>query len=242
MKKNLLDFYTKTAFSDDNKFYQQCDEVSISFWTATELANIILIKIDKVVVTPLMESEILIFCCRDVHNTLVLVKEDQIDKVLKALNSFCNNLWFTVDKFENEDVNFLDLRNMNNGSINIYVKDTNSDLHINYNSYEPWHTKTPWIRTLYNSARKICSNVTLSQEQVAHIEKVMSWNGYLRYVQNKIIKRLENRKNTGNNDTLEQQNIVTIFCRISHAEVQRETLTKSRIRKFKKHLDKPSKF
>ena len=31
MKKNLLDFYTKTAFSDDNKFYQQCDEVSISF-------------------------------------------------------------------------------------------------------------------------------------------------------------------------------------------------------------------
>ena len=70
----------------------------------------------------------------------------------------------------------------------------------------------------------------------------MSWNGYLRYVQNKIIKRLENRKNTGNNDTLEQQNIVTIFFILFHAEVQRETLTKSRIRKFKKHLDKPSKF
>ena len=70
----------------------------------------------------------------------------------------------------------------------------------------------------------------------------MSWNGYLRYVQNKIIKRLENRKILGTMDTLEQQNIVTIFCRISHAEVQRETLTKSWIRKFKKHLDKPSKF
>ena len=48
---------------------------------------------------------------------LVLVKEDQIDKILKVR--------FTVDKFENEDVHFLDLKIMNNGEINIYVKDVN---------------------------------------------------------------------------------------------------------------------
>ena len=48
---------------------------------------------------------------------LVLVNEDQIDKILK--------LRFTVDKFENEDVQFLDLKIMNNGEINIYVKDVN---------------------------------------------------------------------------------------------------------------------
>ena len=30
---------------------------------------------------------------------------------------------------------------MNNGEINIYVKDTNSGLFINNNSYEPWYTK-----------------------------------------------------------------------------------------------------
>ena len=68
---------------------------------------------------------------------MVLVTEDQIDKILKALNSFHNNLQFTVDKFENEDVHFLDLKIMNNGDINIYVKDANSGLYINYNSYEP---------------------------------------------------------------------------------------------------------
>ena len=48
---------------------------------------------------------------------LVLVKEDQIDKILKVR--------FTVDKFENENVQFLDLKIMNNGEINIYVKDVN---------------------------------------------------------------------------------------------------------------------
>ena len=48
---------------------------------------------------------------------LVLVKEDQIDKILKVR--------FTVDKFENENVQFLDLKIMNNDEINIYVKDIN---------------------------------------------------------------------------------------------------------------------
>ena len=37
---------------------------------------------------------------------------------------------------------------MNNGGINIYVKDTNNGSYINYNSYEPWHTKTAWIRAI----------------------------------------------------------------------------------------------
>ena len=104
MKKLLLDSCTKKAFSY-NVIYQQCDEVSIGSSLAQVLLNIIL----KVVVTPLMKSGILKFYCRYVDDTLVSVKEDQIDKILKAFNSFNNNLQFNVDKFENEDVHLLDL-------------------------------------------------------------------------------------------------------------------------------------
>ena len=147
--------------------------VSMGSSLAPVLANIILTEFEKVVVTPLMESGILKFYCRYVDDTLLLVKEDQIDKILKEFNSFHNNLRFTVDNFENEDVHFLDLKIMNNGDINIYVKDTNSGLYINYNSYEPWHTKTAWVRALYDRAHKICSNNNLSQKQIARIKKVM---------------------------------------------------------------------
>ena len=108
MKKLLLDSCTKNAFSY-NVIYQQCDEVSIGSSLAQVLANIILTEFEKVVGTPLMKSRILKFYCRYVDDTLVLVKEDQIDKILKAFNSFHNNLRFTVDKFENEDVHLLDL-------------------------------------------------------------------------------------------------------------------------------------
>ena len=99
MKKLLTNSYTKTTFSDDNIFYQQCDGVSMGSSFAPVLANIILTEFEKVVVTPLMESGILKFYCRYIDNKLVLVKEDQIDKILKALNSFQNNFRFTVHKF-----------------------------------------------------------------------------------------------------------------------------------------------
>ena len=126
MKKLLLDSQTKTASSYDNILHKQCDEVSIGSSLAPVLANIILTEFEKVVVMPLMESGFLKKChCRYVNDTLVLVKEDHIDKILKTFNSFHNNLRFTVHKFENEDVHFLDLKFVNNGDINIYVKDTN---------------------------------------------------------------------------------------------------------------------
>ena len=108
MKKLWLDSCTKTAFSY-NVIYQQCDGVSIGSSLAPVLASIILTEFEKVVVTSLMKSGNLTFCCRCVDDTSVLVKEDEIDKMLKAFNSFQSKLRFTVDKFEIEDVHFLDL-------------------------------------------------------------------------------------------------------------------------------------
>ena len=84
-------------------------------------------------------------------------------------------------------------------------------------------------------AHKRCSNVNLFQKQVASIKKVVSWNGYPRYVRNKIIKRLENQKHIKNNNTLEQSYIPVILCKIPYAVVQKETLMKNLVRKLKRH-------
>ena len=125
LKKHLIDSCTKATFSYDNIFYRQCGGVSMGSSLAPVLVNITLIEFEKVVMTLFMEREILKLYCRYVDYTFVLVKEDQIDKVLKVFNSFHNNLRFTV-------------------------KDTNNGLFINYNSYKTWHTKTTWITALYD--------------------------------------------------------------------------------------------
>ena len=54
---------------------------------APVLAIIILKEFEKVVVTPLMKSGTLKFSCRYVDDRLVLVKDDQIEKILKSFNS-----------------------------------------------------------------------------------------------------------------------------------------------------------
>ena len=69
----------------------------------------------------------------------------------------------------------------------------------------------------------------------------MSWNGYPHYIRNKIIKCLENRKNTKNNYILEQENTATVFYRTPYAGVQGETLIKNLARKLKRHIDEPFK-
>ena len=69
----------------------------------------------------------------------------------------------------------------------------------------------------------------------------MSWNGYPWYVWNKIIKSLENKKNTKNTDTLEQENAVKIFCRVPCARVQGGKLIKNLVKKLKRHIDEPFK-
>ena len=68
-------------------------------------------------------------------------------------------------------IHFLDLKTMNNGEINIYVKVTCSGLYVNCNSYEPWHAKTAWIRALYDRAHKICRNFNLFQKQEKKVLK-----------------------------------------------------------------------
>ena len=71
---------------------------------APVLANIILTEFEKIVVTPLMKCGILKFYCRYVNDTLVLVKEDQTDKILKALkimnNDISSDLYINYSSYE----------------------------------------------------------------------------------------------------------------------------------------------
>ena len=69
----------------------------------------------KVIVDNLVKEGIIKFYVRYVDDTLLLVRRQDISKVLKAFNRFDKNLKFTVDKFENETSHFLDLEICPNG-------------------------------------------------------------------------------------------------------------------------------
>ena len=101
----------------------------------------------------------------------------KIQHALNLFNSVDKNLRFSVDTFDDGNIHFLDIKIFNNGETDIYIKDTNTGLYVQYHSYEHWNTKTAWICSLYHRAEKICSNQHLFMTQVNYLEIVMSWNG-----------------------------------------------------------------
>ena len=61
---------------------------------------------------------------------------------------------------------------MNNVETDIYIKDANTGLYVQYHSYEHWNTKTAWERSLYDRAQKISSNQHLFMTQVNYLKKL----------------------------------------------------------------------
>ena len=114
-----------------------------------------------------------------------VVKPHDIDHIRNLLNEFDPNLRFTVDTFKDIVPHFLDLEFSPDG-LEIYRKDTNTGLYINFHSYVPCHFKIAWIKSLVTRAKKICSPNKLNKK-LNNIKKFISWNGFPKYIGNKII-------------------------------------------------------
>ena len=111
------------------------------------LANIIKMECEKVIIDNLVKEGTITFYIRYVDDTLLLVKRQDIDKVLKVFNGFDKNLPFTVDRFENETPHSLDLEICPNG-LTIFQKNTHTGQCIHMHSFTLWKWKTAWPRSL----------------------------------------------------------------------------------------------
>ena len=158
LKKLVLDCCTKTTFSFNERLYDQIDGVCMGSALGPVLANIIMTELERLILPKLIESDIIRFYIRYVDDTLVLVKEDRIDEVLAAFNSFDRNLQFTVDEFDDGLVHFLDLNyDVTTREIDVYSKPTNTGQYSHESSYVPWSCKISWAKALYERAKRICS-------------------------------------------------------------------------------------
>ena len=91
------------------KKYKQTDGVTMGGSLEPVLANIIMTECEKAIVNQLIENNIVKFYIRYVDDTLLVLREKDIDIVLNRFNSFNKKLQFTVDTFENCAPYFLDI-------------------------------------------------------------------------------------------------------------------------------------
>ena len=87
---------------------------------------------------------------------MVLIKPGTIQLALDSFNSFHEILRFAVDRFENEMLDFLNIK-MSSQCLTVYRKTTQTGQYVHYDSFVPWHYNISWIRSLATGTKRICS-------------------------------------------------------------------------------------
>ena len=77
-----------------------------------------------------------------------MVKDKDITYIHKRLNSFDENIKFTVDTFPDRKAHFLDIK-VDKNYTDIYYKDTHTGQYTSFHSQIPWRLKTAWIKALF---------------------------------------------------------------------------------------------
>ena len=247
LKKLILDCCTKTTFSFNNKLYDQIDGVCMGSSLGPVLANIIMTELEKKILPSLLDSGSIRSYIRYVDDTLVLIKESEIQNVLDRFNSFDRNLKFTVDTFEDGNIHFLDISVLPNGDTDVYSKPTNTGLYSHYESYIPWRYKTSWARSLFNRAKRICSNNRLFKNQQERINRILSWNGFPSYVRKKMLagfKESHQRSTTppADDQTQSTNEEFSLTLKLPYMGGEGEKLVRTLKRKVQSNLSKKVNF
>ena len=130
-------------------------------------------EFECLIVSELIDDGTIKFYKRYVDDTLVLIKPSNIPAVLAKFNSFDPNLKFTVDKFSDDVIHFLDIKISVDG-IDIYCKDTHTGQYTHFSSFEPFLHKIAWVKSLFHRAYMICSTKELFDKHVKMIKSFMS--------------------------------------------------------------------
>ena len=147
-------------------------------------------ELEIVIVEPLTTSGKIKFYIRYVDDTHLLAKDEDIMYIFDKFNSFHKNLKFTIDSFDDNNIDFLDTV-MDKNKTDLYYKLTHTGQYSDINSNVPWNYKVSWTKSLYHRADKIFSSSEKLRFQINEIEMFMSWNGYPSFTRNSIIKRLK---------------------------------------------------
>ena len=129
MKELLLLRTKKVNFAINGKIYMQVDGGAMGSPLGPVLADIFMIKLEKVVLPEL--TECIKYWKWYVDDTIFFVKSGTINYVITKLNSFDSNIQFTFEEEDKGALPFLDVLIQRNGDsivTTIFPKPTNNDI------------------------------------------------------------------------------------------------------------------
>ena len=151
----LLDLCFSTEFSFQNSYYRQISGTPMGSPLSSFLAEAVMQDLEKLSVTNNNDIK--------TWNRYVLatVKKDKTDDILHTINNTTENIKFTKEEEDNNQLAFLDilLTRTDDGTINtqVYRKKTHTDQILNFTSNHPTQHKISCIRSLFNRIDTHCN-------------------------------------------------------------------------------------
>ncbi|XP_068691626.1 uncharacterized protein [Montipora foliosa] len=159
--KTLLLFATKKShFVFDGQYHGQIDGVAMGSPLGPVLANIFMCDFEEKWVMKNINQSTIWFRYVDDTFTLFKNKNDALS-FLRYLNGRHNNIKFTIEFDQNDEIPFLDIlmkRNRDSFSTSVYRKKTFTGFYTKWDSFTPRKYKINLVRTLAYRCIRICSS------------------------------------------------------------------------------------
>ena len=122
---------------------------------------------------------------RYVDDTFMILHEYAIQEFTEHINSQSEHIKLTIEAEQDGQLLFLDtlviLNDEGTLKTKIYRKPTHIDQYLNWNSNHHLEHKRSVVRTLLRRAETVVSELEDVREEVNHIKKVMTMNGYKKW-------------------------------------------------------------
>ena len=146
---------------------------------------------------------------RYVDDVLATVKKDKTDDILHTINNTTENIKFTKEEEDNNQLAFLDilLTRTDDGTINtqVYRKKTHTDQILNFNSNHPTQHKISCIRSLFNRIDTHCKTEQAKRTERKYLFATFMKNNYPRNFVNKILTKIRNKQQSNIPDEQPEQ-------------------------------------
>lgn len=223
----ILQFCLKdnNYFTYNGKYYHQIYGMPMGNPLSPTIADIVLDALLDEVIKDLKTEKINIkFITKYVDDLFAVIKQDDMEIILKALNSYHKKIQFTVEKENDKKIPYLDITIIKeNGKLitNWYAKGIASGRLINFHSTQPMSMKTNTATNLINKILNI-SDKRFRNENISKIRKIMNQNSYPTQITNNLINKILRKQS---NTNTKNQSTERVFYSVPYVPKLTETKT-----------------
>ena len=192
---SLLTFcLNSTEFCYNGNYYRQIHGTAMGSPVSVVVANLVMEEIECRALATFNASPRIYK--RYVDDSICVINREKIHEFHQHLNQQDVNIKFTIERYADPGLPFLDTLNKvcDDGTIQVslYRKKTHTDKYLDFNSHHQKVHKAAVVRTLAHRSETLLVDSDLKSRENDHIKKTLSENGYPK----KFVQRHLERKST----------------------------------------------